>query len=126
MIYLYNISEQTVAAAAPIEFTTVGVTKGYPIVQATDTTINLNCPGIYEVTFYGTAAAAGNIQLYLNGEGVPGAISEGTNLVFTVLVRINPNCCAITTNLPGRLQVINTGDAALTLNNVGITVVKVG
>ena len=126
MLYLYNVSEQTVAAAAPLEFSTIGVLKGRTAVQTTDTTVNIYCPGVYEVNFYGTATAAGTVQLQLNGEDVVGALSEGTTLVFTVLVQINPNCCAITTNLPARLQVINTGDAALTLSNAGITVVKVG
>lgn len=126
MLYVYNISEQAVAAAAPIEFTSIGVSKSKLITQTTNTTLTINCPGIYEIAFNGTASAAGTVQLYLNGEALPGALAEGTSLAFTVLVRANPNCCAITDNLPARLQVINTGDAALTLTNVAITIIKVG
>ena len=126
MLYVYNISEQAVAAAAPIEFTSIGVSKSKLITQTTNTTLTINYPGIYEIAFNGTASAAGTVQLYLNGEALPGALAEGTSLAFTALVRANPNCCAIIDNLPVRLQVINTGDAALILTNVAITIIKVG
>jgi hypothetical protein len=62
----------------------------------------------------------------LNGEEVSGALAEGTSLAFTALIRINPNCCAITDNLPATLQVLNEGAAALTLTNAALTIVKVG
>ena len=126
MLYVYNISEQTVAAAAPIEFTSIGVVRSKLITQATDTTLTINCPGIYEIAFNGTASAAGTVQLYLNGEVLPGALAEGTSLAFTALVHASPNCCAVTDNLPTRIQVVNTGDAALTLTNVAITIIRVG
>ena len=126
MMYVYTISEQTVAAAAPIEFTTIGVSKCRSTTQATETTLIIGCPGIYEITFNGTATAAGTAQLYVNGEEIDGAVSTGTTLTFTALIRVNPNCCAVTNNLPARIQVINDGAAALTLTNVALTIIKVG
>jgi hypothetical protein len=126
MLYVYSISDQTVAAAGPVEFTTVGLTKYRNVTQKTNTSIQFNCPGTYQVSFNGTASAAGTVQLYLNGEIVTGALAEGTSLAFTALIRVNPNCCAITDNLPATLQVLNSGDAALTLTNAALTIVKVG
>lgn len=126
MLYVYSISDQTVAAAGPIEFTTLGLVKNKNIIQKTNTTLQFNCPGIYLVSFDATASAAGEVQLYLNGEEVPGALAEGTSLAFTVLIQVNPNCCAVTNNLPARIQVINDGAAALTLTNVALTIIKVG
>ena len=126
MMYVYTISEQTVEAAAPIEFTSVGISKGRNITQATETTLIIGCPGIYEITFNGAATAAGTVQLYINGEQVNGATSNGTTLAFTALIQVNPNCCAVTNNLPARIQVINNGAAALTLTNVALPIIKVG
>ena len=126
MMYVYTISEQTTEVAAPIEFTTIGVSKCRSTTQATETTLTIGCPGIYKITFNGTATAAGTAQLYVNGEEMNGAISTGTTLAFTALIQINPNCCAVTNNLPARIQVINGGTAALTLTNVALTIIKVG
>lgn len=126
MLYVYSISDQTVAAAGPIEFTTLGLVRNRNVIQKTNTTIQFNCPGTYQVSFNATASAAGEVQLYLNGEEVPGALAEGTSLAFTALIRINPNCCAITDNLPATLQVLNEGTAALTLTNTALTIIKVG
>ena len=126
MMYVYTISEQTVQVAAPIEFTSIGISKGRNITQATETTLIIGCPGIYEITFNGTATAAGTVQLYINGEQVNGATFNGTTLAFTALIQVNSNCCAVTNNLPARIQVINNGAAALTLTNVALTIIKVG
>lgn len=126
MMYVYTISEQTVEAAAPIEFTSVGISKCRNVTQTTETTLIISCPGIYEITFNGTATAAGTVQLYMNGTEVNGATSTGTTLAFTILIHVNPNCCAVTNNIPARIQVINGGAAALTLTNVALTIIKVG
>ena len=126
MLYVYSITEQTVAAAGPLEFTTLGLVRNRNVIQKTNTTLQFNCPGTYQVSFNATASAAGEVQLYLNGEEVPGALAEGTSLAFTALIRINPNCCAITDNLPATLQVLNEGAAALTLTNTALTIIKVG
>lgn len=126
MMYVYTVSEQTIEVAAPIEFTTIGLSKGRNATQTTETTLTIGCPGIYEITFNGTATAAGTTQLYVNGEEVNGAASTGTTLSFTALIQVNPNCCAVTNNLPARIQVINDGAAALTLTNVALTIIKVG
>lgn len=126
MIYLYSTSSQTLVADEPISFRSVGLRKDRAATQSTETTTQLNCPGVYEVSFTGTASATGIVQLYLNGEAVPGALSNGVSLAFTALVKVNPNCCAITDNLPGRIQVKNNDDSELTLTNVALTIVKVG
>ena len=126
MMYVYTVSEQTSEVAAPIEFTSIGLSKDRNATQATETTLIIGCPGIYEITFNGTATADGTVQLYVNGEEINGAISTGTTLSFTALIQVNPNCCAVTNNLPARIQVINDGAAALTLTNVALTIIKVG
>ena len=126
MLYVYSISDQTVAAAGPIEFTILGLVKNKEVIQRTNTNMQINCPGIYLVSFDATASAAGEVQLYLNGEEVPGALAEGTSLAFTALIRVNHNCCAITDNIPAIVQVLNEGAAALTLTNAALTIVKVG
>lgn len=126
MIYLYTVNSQMIEADEPLSFTTVGMRKNRITNQSTETTIQLNCPGVYEVTFNGTASAAATVQLYLNGEAVSGALSNGVSLAFTALVKVNSNCCAITDNLPARIQVINIDEAAATLTNVAITIIKVG
>lgn len=126
MMYVYTTSEQTIEAAAPIEFTSIGISKCRNATQTIETTLTIGRPGIYEITFNGTATAAGTVQLYVNGEEINGATSTGTTLAFTALIHVNPNCCAITNNLPARIQVINGGAAALTLTNVALTIIKVG
>lgn len=126
MLYVYSISSQTVAAEGPVQFSTVGLAKYKTTVQTSETTVTINCPGIYQVVFNGTASAAGTVQLYLNGEPVNGALAEGTSLSFAALIGANPNCCAVNTNLPARVQVINTGDAAATLTNAALVIIKVG
>lgn len=126
MMYVYTVSEQTTEVAAPIEFTSIGLSKGRNATQATETTLIIGCPGIYEITFNGIATTAGTVQLYVNGQEVNGATSIGTTLAFTALIQVNPNCCAVTNNLPARIQVINDGAAALTLTNVALTIIKVG
>ena len=65
-------------------------------------------------------------EMLANGEEIDGAVSTGTTLTFTALIQVNPNCCAVTNNLPARIQVINDGAAALTLTNVALTIIKVG
>lgn len=126
MIYLYSVSSQTLAADTPVSFTTVGLRKDRTATQSTETTIQLNCPGIYEISFNGTASTTGIVQIYLNGEAVPGAIANGVSLACDALVRVNPNCCAITDNLPARIQIVNITGSELTLSNVALTIVKVG
>lgn len=126
MIYLYTTNSQTIATNEPISFTAVGLRKSYTTTQSTETTIQLNCPGVYEISFNGTASTTGIVQLYLNGEIVPGALANGVSLAFTTIVKVNQNCCAITDNLPSRIQVKNSDDSELTLTNVALTVVKVG
>ena len=82
MLYVYSISDQTVAVEGPVQFITVGLSKYKTTVQTTETTLTINCPGIYQIAFNGTASAAGTVQLYLNGAEVAGATSTGTSLGF--------------------------------------------
>ena len=103
MIYLYTLTEQTVQSLAPLSLTTVGLSYGRSVTQSTETTIQLNCPGFYQVTYNGTVAGDGTVQLYLNGEPVPGATGSGATQTFTTIVRANPNCCSVPDNLPARL-----------------------
>lgn len=138
MLYTYNNTSQTLAQNAPIVFNTNGVAKGCSVTHvAGSTSVNINRAGVYMVQFNADAVGsgtAGNLtaQLYGNGAVVTGAESTAysgaatdiMNLSFTALVRVNPNCCAITDNIPYVLTVQNTGEGA-TYSNAAITVTKV-
>lgn len=138
MLYTYNNASQTLAQNAPIVFSTNGVAKGCSATHvAGSTAVNLNKPGIYMVQFNADAVesgTAGNLTAQLQGNGVAitgaestaysGATTDIMNLSFTALVKVNPNCCAITTNIPYVLTVQNTGEGA-TYSNAAITVTKV-
>ena len=98
--------------------------------DANGSAINLNDPGYYLVNLSATftAAAAGNVTLTLQQDGVPvaGATSTETivtattevaNIAMTAIVRVM--CCG-----NSRLSVVVGGTTAPTISNLAIGVVR--
>ena len=68
-------------------------------------------------------------QLQVNGVNYPGAVAsagvtEGNSISFSALVKVLPNCCAIDSNLPASVTVVNTGVDAI-YTNAALTIVKI-
>lgn len=139
MLYSYSNTEQSVTVNGAIIFTNSTVSTCECITHTAGTgSISLTAIGYYlvsiEVDAANTTATTGNItlELYTNGTAYAGAeatatsdsTTDITHLSLSTLVRVLPNCCAITTNTPLTLTVVNTGIAA-TISNATITVVKV-
>ena len=104
---------------------------------AGNTMINLNRPGYYMVHFNADAVetgAAGNVKIQMqnNGANVSGAEAtaySGTetdivNLGFSAIVRVQPNCCAVSSNVPASLTFVNSGVAAV-VSNAAVVVTKI-
>lgn len=100
-------------------------------IDATGSAINLTEPGYYDVdiTANVTAAAAGNVTLFLtqNGTAVPGAIATATittantqveNLSMASTIRVR--CCG-----EASLAVVVGGTTAPTISNMAVRVVRV-
>ena len=134
-LYAYNTASQTVPVNGTIAFTNSTVT-GCSLRQATTTNSEIRHSGLYSVSVSATVAStetSGNItiQLLQNDVAVPGAASTTTSTAatdvesvsFSVPLAINPNCCAVTNNVPANLSVIVTGNAA-TVTNPIISIIK--
>lgn len=134
-LYAYNLASQTVTAGGPILFTNSNVT-GCSIKQATTSNSEIINPGLYDVSVSASVATTGtagniSIQLFQNGVAVPGAISTANSTAatdveavsFSVPIVINPNCCAVSNNLPTDLSVVVTGVSA-TVTNPIISIIK--
>ena len=139
MLFTYTNTSQTVAQNSAIAFNTNSIQTGCTATHNTNSTsISLNKPGIYMVSFNSDAVAAGTagnitVQLFGNGTLIAGAESTAysgattdiMNPNFTALVRVTPNCCCASTgNVPYVLTFVNTGVEA-TFSNVAVTVTKV-
>lgn len=139
MLNTYTNTAQTTNANAVITFNNNAISAcRFVNHSAGSGTISLTGAGYYLVIFNADAAitdsTAGNItaQLYLNGTAYPGATattySSATtdigNISFATLVRVLPNCCAISSNLPQNITINNTGLAA-NYSNASLTVYRV-
>nr|DAP45329.1 MAG TPA: BclA protein [Caudoviricetes sp.] len=129
LIYTAN----TTSTAVPIGNTVpVGsiIHRYGPCIDATGSAINVKEPGYYLVNISATftAAAAGNVTLTLQRDGVAvsgatatetiaTAATESANVGITAIVRVM--CCG-----NARLSVLVDGTAAPTITNMAIGVVK--
>lgn len=130
---------QTVNTSSPVIYNTSENSNPCVISYSNGTsTVTLKRAGKYLIGFTGTASAVATaggtvtMHLYANGTKVNGfeASQSATtstavmNLVQTpFVVRVNPNCCAVTNNVPVSLTVQNDGTPA-TFSNANITVTK--
>lgn len=138
MLFTYNSTEQTLAANAPLAFVQNAVKTGCVATHiAGNTTINLNRPGYYMVHFNADAVetgAAGNVKIQMQNNGVNVSGAEATaysgtetdivNLGFSAIVRVQPNCCAVSSNVPASLTFVNSGVAAV-VSNAAVVVTKI-
>lgn len=138
---LIQMANSTATAVASGEKVPLGVIDrrevcgDIDVFTTTDTTISLNRAGYYLVnvtaTFVAGVAGTASIQLYEGDTPNATAIASATatandsyNLSFSKVIRVFPNCCANTTNLPKVLSVYNVGVAG-SMARFNISVVKV-
>lgn len=99
-----------------------------------ETSVKLNKPGLYQITFNGyvvESTATGDIivQLMSNGSKVNGAVAAANssvttdleNLSFSTIIDVAPSCNCVDNDVV--LTVLNEGVAA-SFGNVNLTVVK--
>lgn len=135
MTTLYNTSAQTVTANGTVALTTVGNQKGCNTTSGNNG-VTITKPGIYQIsaTIFGLVTGGGTINLGIeaNGTAIPYmAGSAYTNtaepqtitLVGTYVV--NPNCCAITDNVPTTITLVNNGANSDVLSFASLNVTKV-
>lgn len=129
----YNSDNQTITTSGLVSFPNFNRT-GCSIDFTGGTSIAIDKPGLYQITFNGTVESSGTsgnvvVQLFKNGVLVPGAVSEAQltsatdieNVAFSTIVEIPPSCNCV--NNDATLTVVNTGVEAV-LNNANVTVVK--
>lgn len=138
MLYTYNSNEQTIAANALLSFMANAVRTGCVATHsAGETTISLNRPGYYMVHFNADAVengTAGNVKIQMQNNGVDvvgaeataysGADTDIVNLGFSAIVRVQPNCQAVSSNVPAVLTFVNAGVASL-ISNAAVVVTKI-
>ena len=130
LIYTVNSSGASVLVGNTVPIGSI-IRRYGRCIDATGSTINLAEPGYYAVDISATvtAAAAGNVILALRQEGTPvaGATATATittpttqfeNLAITSTIRVK--CCG-----NANLDVLASGTAAPTIQNMAIRVVKV-
>lgn len=128
MIQISSLN-QTIPTSGAVDFNNVELEKGQSVTVTSDSIINLNCKGVYKLECFASLAAASTLQLFNNGIADKTAQGTGTNISFSKLIPVNsnnyPNVCF---SQPLRLQIMNTGDAAITLgegNIISVIVTKV-
>lgn len=137
MINSYSVTSQVLLPNEVVVFTIDKIKTGCGVTHSEGSaSFSLSKPGIYAVTFNGTAAtngaAAGDIiiQLQENGTNVIGALSTATSssttdlvpLSFTTLIRVRPSCCAVSN--ASTLTFVNTGVEA-TYSNVSTVITRI-
>lgn len=129
----YTDTTQVVAPNGLIPFANYKDT-GCSIDFSGGTSVKINKPGLYQVTFNGyvvESAATGNIavQLMNNGSKVSGAVAETNssattdieNLSFATIIDVAPSCSCIDNDVV--LTVLNEGVAA-SFGNANLTIIK--
>lgn len=136
MLNTYTTTSQTLTTGQDLVFRINKIKTNCSITHTEgNSTITLNRPGFYLVSFNGTAtsttAPATSIILQLTNNGVlePGAIAEElpaanspANLSFSTLIRVLPSCCAVSNKV--NLTVRSTGVTA-DFTNVNLVVTKI-
>ena len=123
MVNTYSITNQTLLPNDLISFANNRIATSCSVSHpAGGTTFTIKRPGLYLVSFHGTASATAaatepiTVQLMNNGVEVPGALTSElsaavdtpVNLSFTTAIQIKPSCCAV------------DNEANLTFENAGI------
>lgn len=132
---LYNSSAQTVAANGIVQLTTVGNQKGCSTTSGSNAVV-INKPGIYQInaTVFGLVTGGGTINLGIeaNGVAIPylaGSAytntAEPATITLTGTYVVNPNCCAVTTNVPETITLVNNGANSDVLSFASLNVTKI-
>ncbi len=136
MTILSNLSSQTVAPAGVINAGNVVEQKGCST-KANGNGIAIVKSGIYDITatVVGLVAGGGIMEFTVLSNNVPIAYLTGqayTNteepatITLTGHIVINPNCCAVTNNLPATISLQNTSTTTTAvISNVMLDVTKV-
>lgn len=135
MTTLYNTASQSVDTNGTIALTTTANQKGCST-SAGNNGVNITKPGIYQIvaTITGLVTGGGIINLaveangtvigYLQGQAYSNTGEPATiTLVGTYVV--NPNCCAITSNVPVTITLVNNGTSTDVLSFASLNVTKV-
>lgn len=136
MTILSNLSSQTVAPAGVINAGNVVEQKGCST-KANGNGIAIVKCGIYDITatVVGLVTGGGIMEFTVLSNNVPIAYLTGqayTNteepatITLTGHIVINPNCCAVTNNLPATISLQNTSaTTTAVISNVMLDVTKV-
>ena len=135
MTILSNLSSQSVAPAGVINAGDVVDQKGCAT-KASGNGIAITKPGIYDVTatVIGLVTGGGIMEFsvmengtaigYLTGQAYTNT-EEPATVTLTGHIAVNPNCCAITTNLPTTITLQNTSaTTTAVISNVMLDVTK--
>lgn len=135
MTILNNVSSQTVAPAGVINAGSVIAQKGCAT-TASGNGIAINKSGIYDVTatVVGLVTGGGIMEItvmengtaigYLTGQAYTNT-DEPQTITLTGHIVVNPNCCAITNNLPTIITLQNTSaTTTAVISNVMLDVTK--
>ena len=135
MVYTFSVTDQTVNTDESLAFNTDGVVYGSCTSHwGNPNVVQLRHAGLYYVSFnasLSTTETTGDLaaQLQVNGVDYPGAlatagVADGKSLSFSALVKVLPNCCAVDSNIPASVSVINTGVDAI-YSNAALTIIKI-
>lgn len=135
MTVVSNLASQTVDAGGQILLPTTNLQKGCNT-KATNNGISIYRPGLYDVsaTIVGLVVGGGIINLavqingetvaYLQGQGYSNT-GEPATITLNAPISINPNCCAVTNNVPSVVTLVNNGTATDVLSSAVLSVTKV-
>lgn len=135
MTTVSNQTSQSVAAGGQILLPNINVQKGCNTKVGNNGVI-INKAGAYDVEAFitGLVTGGGIINLavqvngvtvgYLTGEAYSNT-GEPATVTVTGPITINPNCCAITNNVPATVTLINNGTATDVLSSATLSVTKV-
>ena len=135
MTILRNVSSQSVDPAGVINAGNVVDQKGCAT-KASGNGIAITKPGIYDITatVIGLVPGGGIMEFsvmengtaigYLTGQAYTNT-GEPATVTLTGHISVNPNCCAITTNLPTTITLQNTSaTTTAVISNVMLDVTK--
>ena len=135
MTILSNVSSQSVDPAGVINAGNVVDQKGCAT-KASGNGIAITKPGIYDITatVIGLVPGGGIMEFsvmengtaigYLTGQAYTNT-EEPATVTLTGHIAVNPNCCAITTNLPTTITLQNTSaTTTAVISNVMLDVTK--
>ena len=136
MTILNNTATQTVAPGETINLGNVVLQKGC-FTRATNNGIGIYKSGIYEIisTVVGLVTGGGILEYTVLNNGTPiGYLTaqaytntgEPSTVTLAGHITVNPNCCAINTNVPANITLQNTSTTtSAVISNVTLDVTKV-